>query len=85
MLKTLERLIDRFLRDGILSTFKIHPNQHAYQSRTAESALRHLEAKKTLDIHQQALGGFIDLVAAFSHSLQLLNPAGTIAYHSLSI
>lgn len=31
MLKTLERLIDRYLRNGILKSFTIHPKQYAYQ------------------------------------------------------
>jgi hypothetical protein len=30
LLKTMERLVDRFLRDGILAFMPLHPNQHAY-------------------------------------------------------
>ena len=30
LLKTLERLVDRFLRDEILISKPLHPNQHAY-------------------------------------------------------
>jgi len=32
LLKTLERLVDRFLRDEILVLKPLHPNQHAYQT-----------------------------------------------------
>jgi hypothetical protein len=42
MLKTMERLIDRFLRDQILTSLPLHPNQHAYQ--TGKSA--------KMDLHQ---------------------------------
>ena len=32
LLKTMERLVDRFLGDEILATKPLHPNQHAYQA-----------------------------------------------------
>jgi len=32
VLKTMERLVDRFLRDEILALQPLHPNQHAYQA-----------------------------------------------------
>jgi hypothetical protein len=32
LLKTLERLVDRYLRDGVLVIKPLHPNQHAYQT-----------------------------------------------------
>jgi len=42
LLKTLERLVDRFLRDEVLVSKPLHPNQHAYQAgksvETASSA-----------------------------------------------
>jgi hypothetical protein len=31
LLKTMERLVDRFLRDEILLLKPLHPNQQAYQ------------------------------------------------------
>lgn len=70
MLKTLERLIDRFLRDGVLKVYRIHPKQHAYQAgKSAEGALHQLIAPidKALKEGKFALGGFIDLVGAFSN------------------
>jgi hypothetical protein len=30
LLKTMERLVDRFLRDKTLALMPLHPNQHAY-------------------------------------------------------
>jgi hypothetical protein len=40
LLKTMERLVDRFLRDEILATKPLHPNQHAYQAgKSVEMAL----------------------------------------------
>lgn len=65
-LKTLERLIDIYLRDEILSTFKIRPintstNQGNRQKEELFTIWSHA-SKKPLDV----LGGFIDLVGAFN-------------------
>jgi hypothetical protein len=32
LLKTMERLVDRYLRDKALAIVPLHPNQHAYQA-----------------------------------------------------
>ena len=32
LLKTMDRLVDRFLRDEILASMPLRPNQHAYQA-----------------------------------------------------
>jgi len=43
LLKTMERLVDRFLRDDILVLLPLNPNQHAYQAvKSAEMALHQL-------------------------------------------
>jgi len=43
LLKTMERLVDRFLRDEILALMPLHPNQHAYQAgKSVEMALHQL-------------------------------------------
>jgi hypothetical protein len=50
--KIMERLIDRFLRDEILISLPLHPNQRAYQTgKSAETALHQLvvRIKKALD------------------------------------
>ncbi|CAG9133891.1 unnamed protein product [Plutella xylostella] len=39
LLKTLERLCDRYIRDGALSVKPVHPNQHAYQPAALEIIL----------------------------------------------
>ena len=32
LLKTMERLVDRYMRDGALALRQLHTNQHAYQA-----------------------------------------------------
>jgi len=40
LLKTMERLLDRFLKDEILVLQPLHPNKHAYQAgKSVETAL----------------------------------------------
>ena len=48
----MERLVGRFLRDEILASVPLHPNQHAYQAgKFMETALHQLAVlvKKVLD------------------------------------
>jgi hypothetical protein len=43
LLKTMERMVDRFLRDEILAIMPLHPNQHTYQAgKSVETALHQL-------------------------------------------
>jgi len=52
LLKTTERLVDRFLRDEILALQPLYPNQHAYQAgKSVETTLHQLVARveKALD------------------------------------
>jgi hypothetical protein len=43
LLKTIERLVDRYLRDEALALVPLHPNQHAYQAgKSVETALHQL-------------------------------------------
>ena len=70
MLQTLEKLVDRYLRDGPLQKFKIHPNQHAYQPRKSVESALHLTVnriEKAIHHSQVALGSFVDLSNAFSN------------------
>ena len=72
ILKSLEKLIDRYLRDGVLRTFQLHYRQYAYQPRkSAETALHHLVSRieKVLNQNQQALGCFIDIDGAFNNMI----------------
>ena len=70
LLKTMERLVDRFLRDEILALQPLHPNQHAYQAgKSVEMALHQLVVwvEKALD-QQIALGIFLDIEGAFDNT-----------------
>jgi hypothetical protein len=43
LLKTMDRLVDRFIRDEALIASPLHPNQHAYQAgKSTETALHQL-------------------------------------------
>jgi hypothetical protein len=71
LLKTLDRLVDRFLRDEILASKPLHPNQHAYQAgKSVEMALHQLmvRVKKALDQQEIALGVFLDIEGAFNNT-----------------
>ena len=71
LLKTMERLVDRFLRDEMLVLQPLHPNQHAYQAgKSVETALHQLvvRAEKALDQQEIALGVFLDIEGLFSNT-----------------
>jgi hypothetical protein len=71
LLKTLERLVDRYLRDEVLALKPLHPNQHAYQAgKSVETALRQLVVlvEKALDQQEVALGVFLDIEGAFDNT-----------------
>ena len=64
LLKTMKRLVDRFLRDEVLVSKPLHPNQHAYQTgKSVETALHQLvvRVEKALDQQEIALGVFLDI------------------------
>jgi hypothetical protein len=43
LLKTMEKLVDRLIRDGALKEYPLHQNQHAYQTRkSTETALHNV-------------------------------------------
>jgi hypothetical protein len=72
LLKTLEKLIDRHLRDGILKIYRLHVRQYAYQPRkSVEAALHHLvnRIEKALEFKEFALGCFIDIDGAFNNMI----------------
>jgi len=71
LLKILERLVDRFLRDETLVSKQLHPNQHTYQARNSvETALHQLvvRVEKALDQQEVALGVFLDIEGAFNNT-----------------
>ena len=62
LLKGLEKVTDRYLREGPLVDLPLHPRQHAYQAgKSTESALHQLVSRleKALDQRQYALGGLL--------------------------
>ena len=71
LLKGLERLVDRFLRDVVLRERPLHASQHAYQTgKSTETALHALVdcVEKTLEARQFALGAFFDIEGAFDNA-----------------
>jgi len=71
LLKTMERLVDRFLRYEILVLKPLHPNQHAYEAgKSVETAFHQLmvRAEKALDQQEIALGVFLDIEGAFDNT-----------------
>jgi hypothetical protein len=71
LLKTTERLIDRFLRGEILAFMPLHPNQHAYQAgKSVETALHQLvvQVKKVLDQKETAVGVFLNTEGEFNNT-----------------
>jgi len=73
LLKGLEKLVDRFLRDRPLASLLVPPRQHAYQpGRSTVSALHQLVGRieKALDAKQYALGVLFDTEGAFDNTSQ---------------
>jgi hypothetical protein len=71
LLKTMERLVDRYIRDEIMVLIPLHPNQHAYQAgKSVETALHQLivRVEKALDQQEIALGVFLDIAGAFNNT-----------------
>jgi len=65
----MERLVDRYLRDGTLDLMPLHSNQHAYQvGRFVEKALHDLVVQvEALDQKETALGVFLNTEGAFNY------------------
>ena len=72
LLKTMERLVDRYLRDEALALVPLHPNQHAYQAgKLVETAPLYqlvIRVQKALDQQETALGVFLDIEGAFNNT-----------------
>lgn len=68
LLKTLEKLCERSIRETALTINPIHANQHAYtQGKSTESALHTVvdRIERSLDNKMSTLGVFIDIEGAF--------------------
>jgi len=71
LLKGLEKLMDRYLRDGPMVTLPIHPRQHAYQAgKSTESALHQLVGRieRALNAKEYTLGVLFDIEEAFDNT-----------------
>jgi hypothetical protein len=71
MLKTMEKILDRELRDTTLTDHPIHKNQHAYQTgKSTETALHALTTKISvaIDNKEYALCTFFDIAGAFDNA-----------------
>jgi hypothetical protein len=71
LFKTMERLVDRFIRDEMVVSSPLHPNQHAYQAgKSTETALHQLvvQVEKVLNQKETALGVFLDIDGAFNNT-----------------
>jgi hypothetical protein len=71
LLKTMERLVDRNLRDEALALVPLHPNQRAHQAgKSVETALHQLVVwvEKALNQQKIALGVFLDIEGAFNNT-----------------
>lgn len=71
LLKTMERLVDRYIRDGALALTPVHHSQHAYQAgKSVETALHNLvhEIEQTLNKKEATLCVFLDVEGAFDNT-----------------
>jgi hypothetical protein len=68
MLKTMEKLVDRHVRDGTLKIHPLHRNQHVYHiGKSTETALHNVVTRIEYAIKHKdiALGAFLDIEGAF--------------------
>ncbi len=71
LLKTGERLADRWLRERALRRSPLYPNQHAYQAgKSVETALHSLVSRveKAFMDKESALAAFFDIAGAFDNA-----------------
>jgi hypothetical protein len=71
MLKTLEKILDRHIRGGVLVEKPLHQNQYAYKASTSmETALFQVvqRLEKSLEHKKIALGAFLDTEGAFDNT-----------------
>ena len=71
LLKTMERLVDRCLREEALALVPLHPNQHAYHAGKSEETARNqliVRVEKALDQQETALGVFLDIEESFNNT-----------------
>jgi len=70
-LKTVERLVDKHIRDDILTRYPLHSNRHAYQAgKSTDSALHILVGRieRALNNKEYAITVFLDIEGAFNNA-----------------
>ena len=68
ILKTMERLVDRYLKENSLHLYPLETSQYAYrEGRSTDTALHHLvgQVETQLEAKGYALGVFLDIEGAF--------------------
>jgi len=78
----MERPVGSFLRDEMVATVLLHPNQHADQAgKFMETALHQLvvQVEEELDQQETALGVFLDKEGAFNLLMPNVNYSGHTA------
>lgn len=71
LLKTLEKMVDRHIRDETLSQMPVHHSQHAYQAgKSVESALHEVVSyvEKAFRQKESVFGVFIDIKGVFDNT-----------------
>lgn len=71
LLKTLEKLIDRHIREDVLENNPLHPNQYAYQTgKSCEEAIHELtsRAEAALENKEIMLATFVDTEGAYDNT-----------------
>jgi hypothetical protein len=71
LLKTMEKLVDRHVRDRVLRTHPLHRNQHAYQKgKSTETALHNVVTRieYAIELKDIALGAFLDIEGTFDRT-----------------
>ena len=87
LLKTLEKIVDRYIRDGPLRDHPLHLHQHAYlKGRSVETALHNLVCRieNVLEHGLYGLGAFLDIEGAFNNTSfeQICLAAGRHGVHT---
>jgi len=70
ILKTLEKLLDRHVKDGVLVERPLHQNEFAYRAgMSTETALFQVHRlEKSLNHKEIALGAFLDIEGVFDNT-----------------
>jgi hypothetical protein len=77
LLKSMEKLVERHIRDDSLMEYPLHQNQHAYQTgKSTETALHNVVTRieYAIEHRDMALGAYLDIEGAFDRaSFDIIN------------